>query len=107
MHEVVKGAAQKSWGVHVARLAGVPEFVLLRAEALLKAADAQQPGTALLPLFATSRSTPFFSEEARALFQHIASIDPDALTPREAQAKLYQLQGEAEQVYSAFEEHTA
>lgn len=105
MHEVVQGAAQKSWGVHVARLAGVPETVLTRAEALLKAADNRQLASAPLPLFAAQAQPAPGLEVAKGLLRHIADTDPDALTPREALAKLYQFQEEARHVRAAVEEN--
>jgi DNA mismatch repair protein MutS len=97
MHEVVAGAAQKSWGVHVARLAGVPEAVLGRADALLKSAERQQMAAQPLPLFAASPRPP--EDEARAtLLSSLARLDPDALSPREALASLYRLRDEARKV---------
>ena len=104
MHEVVQGAAQKSWGVHVARLAGVPELVLRRADALLKAADYHHHAHAPLPLFASPANFPSGMEETDALLQRLVGIDTDALTPREALDKLYQLQEEARQVRASLEE---
>ncbi len=97
MHEVVAGAAQKSWGVHVARLAGVPEAVLGRADALLKSAERQQMAAQPLPLFAASPRPP--EDEARdTLLSSLARLDPDALSPREALASLYRLRDEARKV---------
>jgi DNA mismatch repair protein MutS len=86
MHEVAAGAAQRSWGVHVARLAGVPESVAKRAEFLLGRAERQgQPATAL-PLFAAAEPVPESGIDAA-----LAGLDPDKLTPREALDALYEL----------------
>ncbi len=103
-------AARKSWGVHVARLAGVPEFVVNRATRLLAALEAQQPGIAApLPLFeptapSESDDTPIADNavqtetlEADATSIHkvirkLEALDPDSLTPRDALAALYELQ---------------
>jgi len=85
MHEVALGAAQRSWGVHVARLAGVPESVAKRAEVLLKAADRNGASAALLPLFAAA-DVPESEIETE-----LARLDPDKLTPREALSALYDL----------------
>ncbi len=91
MHEVTPGAARQSWGVHVARLAGVPETVAKRANALLKAAERHGPTAQSLPLFAASLAElpdqPLPSEIESALEQ----LDPDKMTPREALAALYEL----------------
>jgi DNA mismatch repair protein MutS len=89
MHEVVEGAAQKSWGVHVARLAGVPETITKRAELLLKAAERNLSSTSPLPLF-ERLETPVNAGDA-ALRARVAMLNPDAMTPREALDALYQL----------------
>jgi DNA mismatch repair protein MutS len=89
LHEVVPGAAQRSWGVHVARLAGVPEMVAKRAEILLKAAERNGPAPASLPLFdVASDSVPDFPE---GLIEALEILEPDKMTPREALAALYDL----------------
>jgi DNA mismatch repair protein MutS len=85
MHEVVEGAAQKSWGVHVARLAGVPDAVTRRAETLLRAAE--KATEAPLPLFAAAAPVP----EPSPLLAELAALDPDSLSPREALTALYNL----------------
>jgi DNA mismatch repair protein MutS len=89
MHEVVEGAAQKSWGVHVARLAGVPENIAKRAETLLKTAERNLSATSPLPLFANAAAP--VAEADGALREHLAALNPDAMTPREALDALYEL----------------
>jgi DNA mismatch repair protein MutS len=86
MHEVAPGAAQRSWGVHVARLAGVPESVAKRAEFLLKGAERAAQPAAALPLFVAV-------EELRpsGIEAELERLDPDKMTPREALAALYEL----------------
>jgi DNA mismatch repair protein MutS len=101
MHEVIRGAAQRSWGVHVARLAGVPEAVAKRAEFLLKAAERSTPASAPLPLFAnlpqaepanSEAHGPPPAEAARAaLLAELEGLDPDRMTPRQALDALYAL----------------
>ena len=102
MHEVVPGAAQRSWGVHVARLAGVPETVTRRAEALLREAERNGAAAAALPLFAAAESTESaLAGAARACEVEAAPaceveaalerIEPDELTPRQALTVLYEL----------------
>jgi DNA mismatch repair protein MutS len=86
MHEVTAGAAQRSWGVHVARLAGVPESVAKRAEVLLKAADRNAAPAAALPLFAAAAPV---SESP--IDGELAQLDPDKMTPLEALSALYDL----------------
>jgi DNA mismatch repair protein MutS len=89
MHEVVEGAAQKSWGVHVARLAGVPETIAKRAEILLKMAERQSSAASPLPLFAAVENPA--GETGEVLRQRLAMLNPDAMTPREALDALYEL----------------
>ncbi len=97
MHEVIEGAALKSWGMHVARLAGVPDAVLRRANALLKAAERQQDAAAPLPLFANA-SPHCLAPEAEALLESLLTLEPDALSPREALAQLYRLRDEVRHI---------
>jgi DNA mismatch repair protein MutS len=90
LHEVVAGAAGRSWGVHVAQLAGVPAAVVRRAGAILAALERNNALTApaALPLFAAAREVP---AEPDPLHQALAALDPDQLTPRQALESLYQL----------------
>ncbi len=92
MHEVIAGAAQKSWGVHVARLAGVPETVARRAEILLKAAERNPAVIQKLPLFETLPEPASQGKDAEILAE-LAALDPDSMSPREALAALYGLRG--------------
>ena len=90
LHEVAAGAALRSWGVHVARLAGVPETVAKRAEILLKTAERHGPATATLPLFARidEATDP---EEGFWLEKEFLALNPDTLSPREALDAFYEL----------------
>ncbi|HYF09102.1 MAG TPA: DNA mismatch repair protein MutS, partial [Acetobacteraceae bacterium] len=99
-HRVAPGAAEKSWGLHVAKLAGVPAPVLSRAAAVLKALEERARGLDPLsdemPLFARA-AAPERGAEHPALGA-LAALDPDALSPREAQEALYQLKSLLEAV---------
>ncbi len=90
LHEVAEGAAGRSWGVHVAQLAGVPQATVRRAAGLLSALEKNGHGLpAELPLFATlpeDRPAP-----PDPLRNAVGAIDPDRLTPREALEALYAL----------------
>ena len=99
LHEVKKGAADRSYGVQVARLAGLPAAVIERAKAVLEALEAgeRQGGPrqkALiddLPLFrvapvAASRAAKTSPVEAR-----LQALHPDELTPKAALALVYEL----------------
>ena len=97
LHEVAPGAADRSYGIHVARLAGLPEAVLARAEqvlALLEQGD--QTGAAArladdLPLFAARAATPAAAASPDPLRARLEAINPDDLTPRAALELLYML----------------
>jgi DNA mismatch repair protein MutS len=90
LHEVQPGPASKSYGVQVARLAGMPAAIVRQARAALDALEAQQRDTqAQVDLFAAppvaATPTPSALEDA------IADLDPDSLSPREALDALYRL----------------
>ena len=102
MHEVIEGAAQKSWGVHVARLAGVPDAVLRRSDALLKAAERQQNAATPLPLFACP---PPPTQQTEALLDTLLALEPDSISPREALGQLYHLREQVRQIRSGFTEN--
>jgi len=99
-HEVRPGAARKSWGVHVARLAGVPEIVVKRAARLLTALERDHArARAPLPLFEqnappqpepTAQTTPPNALHD-PLHDALATLDPDSMTPRAALDALYAL----------------
>ena len=90
LHEVQPGPASRSYGVQVARLAGMPAAVVRQARAALEAMEAQQRDSQLqVDLFAappvSAAPTPTPIEDA------LADLDPDSLSPREALAALYRL----------------
>jgi DNA mismatch repair protein MutS len=99
LHEVVPGAADRSYGLQVARLAGLPPPVIRRAKAILtelERSDRERPRAALiddLPLFAAAREPE--PEAADPVREALAQIDPDAMTPREALEALYRLKAAA------------
>jgi len=97
LHEVADGPADRSYGIAVARLAGLPPAVLARAKDVLsrlEAGKARTGGIAAglddLPLFAASLAA---QEEAAAdpLREALSALDVDALSPREALDHLYRL----------------
>jgi DNA mismatch repair protein MutS len=88
LHEIAPGVADRSYGVQVARLAGLPTAVVKRARALLAELEGAGVATAL-PLFAHVPPEPEPSHDI--LREMLAGLDPDALSPREAQAMLYEL----------------
>jgi DNA mismatch repair protein MutS len=95
LHKVRPGAADRSYGIQVATLAGLPKQVTARAAqvlALLESEAKVANGEALLtelPLFAAARSKAAEGEEALA--RALAAINPDDLTPKSALDTLYKL----------------
>ena len=89
LHEVAPGAAGRSWGVHVARLAGVPAAVVRRAGVLLAGLEkGREPMLAELPLFAALPPAQSSPDPLRAALEE---VDPEALTAREALSLVYRL----------------
>jgi DNA mismatch repair protein MutS len=90
LHEVQPGPASKSYGVQVARLAGMPAAIVRQARAALDALEAQQrDGQAQVDLFAAPPAAP--AATPSALEDALADLDPDSLSPREALDALYKL----------------
>lgn len=101
LHEVVPGAADRSYGLQVARLAGLPTQVVDRAKTILselERSDREAPKRALLddlPLFAVPiRNEPPPVPKQDALREALAALDPDQMTPREALDALYRLKSQ-------------
>ena len=90
LHEIQPGPASRSYGVQVARLAGMPGSLVRQARATLEALEAQRvQGQAQIDLFA---APPAVTEAApSALEAAVAALNPDMLAPREALDALYRL----------------
>jgi DNA mismatch repair protein MutS len=95
LHEVGEGPADRSYGIAVAKLAGISPIVLSRAKSVLAKLEAGRDATGGiaaglddLPLFATQQPE---AVAGNPLAEAIAAIDPDALSPREALEALYAL----------------
>ncbi|ACI91273.1 DNA mismatch repair protein MutS [Afipia carboxidovorans OM5] len=103
LHEVLPGAADRSYGIQVAKLAGLPPAVIARAKTVLAKLEAQDRSSGAqtliddLPLFAVtaraSESEEVSSPKDTALIEALNAIEPDELTPREALDALYALKG--------------
>jgi DNA mismatch repair protein MutS len=101
LHEVVAGAADRSYGIQVAKLAGLPAGVIARASLVLAELEAQDrlsPARRLvddLPLFSAARRTapgPVAPDPALVeLAAAVVALDPDEMSPREALEALYRL----------------
>jgi DNA mismatch repair protein MutS len=90
LHEVLPGPASRSYGVQVARLAGMPASVVRQARGTLDALEAQQrDAQAQVDLFAAP--APVQADTPSPLEDAVADLDPDSLSPREALEALYRL----------------
>ena len=94
LHELADGAADRSYGIAVAKLAGLPPKLLARAKAVLDKLEEGRSKTGgiaagldALPLFAAAPAT----VERDPLAEALESLDPDRLSPREALDALYRL----------------
>src|SRR5262249_3822211 len=100
LHEVAPGTADRSYGIHVAKLAGLPPGVTARAEEVLEILEKGEQGGALarladdLPLFRAVRpqATPA-APRSSPIEDALRDIRPDELTPRDALELLYRLRG--------------
>ncbi len=90
LHELQPGPASRSYGVQVARLAGMPASLVRQARATLEALEAHKhAGDAQIDLFAAPPAAP--DAEPSRLDAALAALDPDMLSPKEALAALYEL----------------
>jgi len=109
LHEVAAGSADRSYGIQVAKLAGLPKMVVERATQVLHKLEQGGQGVAQgqdihrladdLPLFSVMEAGVKAQQEAKepsALEQQLAAINPDELSPREALEILYQLKNKPE-----------
>jgi DNA mismatch repair protein MutS len=95
LHEVASGTADRSYGIHVAKLAGLPPAVVARAQEVLAALEEGREGHKPLariddlPLFAAQPAKA--EAKTSAVEDALRALSPDALTPREALDLLYAL----------------
>jgi DNA mismatch repair protein MutS len=99
LHEVAPGAADRSYGIHVAKLAGLPAPVIARAEEVLATLEEGEPASALarlahdLPLFAAARPKPPAAATPTPALEALEATNPDELTPKAALELIYKLKG--------------
>jgi DNA mismatch repair protein MutS len=100
LHEVATGNADRSYGIHVARLAGLPAAAVARAEEVLAQLEAGEQSGRLatladdLPLFTAAAKAPRRAASVRTASSvelALAALNPDELTPRAALEALYRL----------------
>ncbi len=97
MHQILKGPANRSYGVHVARLAGVPDPVVERARTILAELEREKSDTQQLDLFAARPAGALHNESApsesppkgeREAIRALRDLDADRLTPLDALVEL-------------------
>ena len=98
LHEVAPGAADRSYGIQVAKLAGLPPAVVKRAEQVLRALEKGDTGRKAatliddLPLFSAAAAQAAAEEpKAPPALAKLGDIDPDTLTPKDALELIYEL----------------
>ncbi len=99
LHEVRKGAADRSYGVQVARLAGLPEAVIDRARDVLHQLESGERQNASqrqsliddLPLFRVAPASSPVAKVESQVERRLSELSPDELSPREALQALYEL----------------
>jgi DNA mismatch repair protein MutS len=104
LHKVKAGAADRSYGIQVAKLAGLPQTVVARARQVLdrlEKADRRprsgEEGLNDLPLFSATRpKSGLESREASAVEKTLLAMHPDDLTPKAALEKIYELKALAQ-----------
>ena len=106
LHEVTSGAADRSYGIHVAKLAGLPAAVVGRAEEVLEILESGEQNAAIhrlaedLPLFSAAMKRPapavaqvVMESKPSPVEEALKAVNPDELTPRQALEELYRLRG--------------
>lgn len=97
MHSIVQGSADHSYGIHVAKLAGLPPAVISRARSVLDILEASEQSGAIktlsddLPLFSTAMNDHAQEAIKSPLQKEIEAISPDDLSPKEALELIYKL----------------
>lgn len=96
LHRIVPGAADRSYGVHVAAIAGLPRAVVARARELLRELEADAIASAA-PKQAAALQPPLLPP-SEPFVDEVAALEPDALTPLEALQRLYELRRDARRI---------
>ena len=90
LHRIVPGGVDRSYGIHVAKLAGLPKAVIRRANEVLLELEARKKPAAESPKVASPQLSLFAPAESPAVGE-IREMDIDSLSPRQALEKLYRL----------------
>jgi DNA mismatch repair protein MutS len=94
LRRIVPGGADRSYGIHVAQLAGLPKPVIHRAEEILEELEREARAPGSTPKTVEVRQLPLFAV-SNPVLEELRRLDVSAMTPLEAIAKLYELQKKA------------
>ncbi|WP_397568459.1 DNA mismatch repair protein MutS [Schlesneria sp. T3-172] len=104
LHKIVPGSADKSYGIHVAQLAGVPRLVLDRARVILKTLESDhvdESGRTRVPERRTKRKMErqlaLFEEEEHPIIDKLRQLNVDEMTPMAALQELHRLHSQLKQ----------
>jgi DNA mismatch repair protein MutS len=92
LHKIVPGGADRSYGIHVAELAGLPRDVVQRANQILKDLEKHAPTTTIEPNHLNHAQQIALFPETSPILEELTQLDINALTPLEAMNKLYEWQ---------------
>jgi DNA mismatch repair protein MutS len=97
LRRMLPGGADKSYGIHVAQLAGLPRAVVHRAEEVLSSLEDKRHSDSKIKAVA-SPQLPLFAGDAASskIADELSRLEPDAMTPLEALNKLYELKKKAQ-----------
>jgi DNA mismatch repair protein MutS len=91
LHKLVPGGADRSYGIHVAQLAGIPKAVINRANEILEELEADGSNFALKKREKPTVQLSFFQQEPDPIVQFMKDLKVDELSPLDALTKLYEL----------------
>jgi len=90
LHRIVPGGTDRSYGIHVAQLAGLPRSVIARAQEVLNELEGHPSKKGKVSRQKTSLQIPLFSQDS-ILVDEIGRLEIDSMSPLEAITKLYEL----------------
>ncbi len=96
LHRIIPGGTDRSYGIHVAQLAGLPKSVIIRAQEVLAELESHAAKKGKVPQRKTSLQIPLFPKDS-LLADEITRLDIDSMSPLEAITKLYQLKRMAQE----------
>lgn len=107
LHKIIPGAADRSYGIHVAQIAGIPKAVTDRANEILEELEGnagfQEKRERIRQAFSGATQLSFLGPETHPLIDEIKELDVDSLSPLEALNKLYELKQRAQEPDRAIE----